>query len=158
MQADLLHCQLGISITHRQQSQRSLECLYRCYAWTLLSVVCKAAPMHIRHHLTACVTSMAIYMTVICYNLHVCIAPYQRACPCILQSTPTTLSPFVTSARWRSDTACCLNNHALLILMLMHCPSTCMFGALSLAAPDVHYYEILTCMVHIPKSFTSTCS
>ena len=55
--------------------------------------------MHIRHHLTACVTSMAIYMTVICYNLHACIALQQRAraCLCILQSTPTTLSPFVNS-------------------------------------------------------------
>ena len=72
MQADLLHCRPGIDITHRQQSQRSLGCLHRCYAWTLLSVVCKAAPLHIKHHLTACVTSVAIDMTVIWYNLHIC--------------------------------------------------------------------------------------
>ena len=133
----LLHRQSGVPFTHRQQSQCSLRCWYRSYAWTLLCVVCKATPLHIRHHLTACVTSMDIIDIYNDCNL-LCIVLQQRACQCMVAEHTYNL---VTIHHFWSGGLIQLavsKVHALLILMLSSCPSTCTFEALSLAAPDVH--------------------
>ena len=129
MQAGLLHCQLGNSF-HTQTAESTLP-------WVLVQMVCMDSPVcHMQGSSLAHQASLhCLYM---CYSygyhrcLHdcklLCIVLRQEACQCIIAEHAYNL---VTIHHfWRSDTACCLYNHALLILMLFHCPSTRTFGAL----------------------------